>query len=87
MKLYLWLMKKFCKPGDLILDTHLGSGSSRIAAYQLGFDFVATEIDAQYWESQEKRFMDFKTTFNFSRAFDTQKQKCIQLNLIEQWEK
>ena len=37
-------------------DTHLGSGSSRIVAFKLGFDFYATEIDTEYFESQEKRF-------------------------------
>ena len=39
-----------------ILDTHLGSGSSRIAAYRKGFDFVGFEIDKDYFEAQEKRF-------------------------------
>ena len=67
VKLYLWLMQKFCKPGDSILDTHLGSGSSRIAAYQFGFDFVGTEIDKEYYESQEKRFQAFKTDFDFDQ--------------------
>jgi len=45
----------------LILDTHLGSGSSRIAAYKGGFNFVGFEIDAEYYEKQEKRFNDFKS--------------------------
>lgn len=40
----------------LIFDSHLGSGSSRIAAYGLGFDFYATEIDEEYFEAQEERF-------------------------------
>jgi len=55
-KLYAWLLKKYAKQGDKILDTHLGSGSSRIAAYKLGFDFYATEIDKDYFDAQEKRF-------------------------------
>ena len=38
------------KKDDMILDTHLGSGSSRIAAYDMGFDFVGTEIDTEYFE-------------------------------------
>ena len=42
--------------GMKILDTHLGSGSSRIAAYRNGFDFVGFEIDKDYFEAQEKRF-------------------------------
>jgi len=59
--LYEWQLMKFAKQGDLILDTHLGSGSSRIAAYKGGFNFVGFEIDAEYYEKQEKRFNDFKS--------------------------
>ena len=59
--LYDWLLSKYAKEGDLILDTHLGSGSSRIAAYKGGFNFVGFEIDAEYYEKQEKRFNDFKS--------------------------
>ena len=47
--------------GNLILDTHLGSGSSRIASYKGGFNFVGFEIDAEYYEKQEKRFNAFKS--------------------------
>ena len=46
--LYEWLLTHYAKQGDKILDTHLGSGSSRIAAYNLGFDFVGCEIDEDY---------------------------------------
>jgi len=54
--LYKWVLRNYAKPGDTILDTHLGSGSSRIAAYDLGFDFTAYELDKEYFEAQEKRF-------------------------------
>lgn len=60
VKLYKWLLTNYAKPGDRILDTHLGSGSSRIAAYDMGFDFVGYELDKDYFEAQEKRFNDFK---------------------------
>jgi site-specific DNA-methyltransferase (adenine-specific) len=59
LKLYDWLLKEFAVEGDLILDTHLGSGSSRIAAYKNGYDFTAFEIDQEYYEAQEKRFQTF----------------------------
>ena len=59
VKLYDWLLHNYAKPNDLILDTHLGSGSSRIAAYKGGFNFVGFEIDQEYYEKQEKRFNDF----------------------------
>jgi len=54
--LYEWLLMNYAKEGDKILDTHLGSGSSRIAAHKLGFEFVGCEIDKDYFEAQEKRF-------------------------------
>ena len=60
VKLYKWLLTNYAKPGDKILDTHLGSGSSRIAAYDMGFDFVGFELDKEYFEAQEKRFNTFK---------------------------
>ena len=58
-KLYDWILSKFANEGDLILDTHLGSGSSRIACYKAGLSFVGFEIDKDYWEAQEKRFKTF----------------------------
>ena len=54
--LYKWLLHNYAKQGDKILDTHLGSGSSRIAAYEMGFDFTAFELDTEYFEAQEKRY-------------------------------
>lgn len=58
--LYQWLLKNYAKEGDTILDTHLGSGSSRIACDKMGFDFVGTEIDPDYFAAQEKRWKDYK---------------------------
>ena len=54
--LYKWLLSNYAKHGDRILDTHLGSGSSRIAAYDMGFDFVGYELDAEYFDAMNKRF-------------------------------
>lgn len=54
--LYAWIFQHYAKPGDRILDTHLGSGSSRIAAWDAGLDFTGYEIDPEYFEAQEKRF-------------------------------
>ena len=55
--LYTWILTNYAKQGDKILDTHLGSGSSRIAAYNLGFDFTGYEIDTDYFAAQEERFL------------------------------
>lgn len=57
--LYQWIFKNYAKKGDKILDTHLGSGSSRIAAYDAGLDFVGCEIDKEYFDKQEQRFADY----------------------------
>ena len=57
--LYAWIFSRYAKPGDKILDTHLGSGSSRIAAYDAGLDFVGCEIDQDYFEAQEERFKSY----------------------------
>ena len=54
--LYTWIFQNYAKPGDKILDTHLGSGSSRIAAYEQDLDFVGFELEKTYFESQEERF-------------------------------
>jgi site-specific DNA-methyltransferase (adenine-specific) len=59
ISLYDWLLKNYAKEGDKILDTHVGSGSSRIAAHKGKFDFTGFEIDADYWQAQEKRYKDF----------------------------
>ena len=56
--LYKWLLKNYAKEGDKILDTHLGSGSSRIAAQDMKFDFVGCELDKDYFEAAEKRYQE-----------------------------
>ena len=58
--LYEWLLTNYANPGQSILDTHLGSGSSAIAAHNLGFDFVGTELDADYHAAASKRFEQHK---------------------------
>jgi site-specific DNA-methyltransferase (adenine-specific) len=69
IKLYKWILKNYAKEGDKIFDSHLGSGSSRIAAHDMGFDFVGTEIDKDYFDASEKRFQQYKSQF---KLFDTQ---------------
>ena len=55
IQLYKWLLSKYAKPGDKILDTHVGSASSLIACYEYGFDFIGFEIDKDYYEAAQKR--------------------------------
>lgn len=58
VKLYDWLLKNYAKEGDKILDTHLGSGSSAIAAHYGGFDFVGCELDIDYFNAAKQRIDD-----------------------------
>jgi len=61
IKLYEWLLMNYAKEGDLILDTHLGSGSNAIAAHRLGYEFWGFEIDKDYYDAAIKRLNLEKT--------------------------
>jgi site-specific DNA-methyltransferase (adenine-specific) len=61
--LYEWIFTNYAKEGDLILDTHLGSQSSRIAAYKAKLDFIGFELDKEYFEQGNQRFEEFKIQF------------------------
>ena len=58
--LYKWLLTNYAEKGDKILDTHVGSASSLIACYDLGFDYIGFELDEEYYlkakERMEKHF-------------------------------
>jgi site-specific DNA-methyltransferase (adenine-specific) len=56
VKLYQWLLDNYAKPGQRILDTHLGSGSSAIAAHYFGSEFVGCELDKKYYDAACERF-------------------------------
>ena len=57
--LYRWLLNHYAKQGDLIIDTHVGSGSSLIACHDMGFDAKGWEIDPNYYKSSKQRLDDF----------------------------
>jgi len=58
VKLYKWLLHNYTSEGDLILDTHLGSGSIAIACHQMKRKLIGYEIDAEYYEKACKRFKE-----------------------------
>ena len=58
--LYKWLLTKYAKQGDLILDTHVGSASSLIACEDMGFEYVGFELDSQYFKDANKRLENFR---------------------------
>jgi site-specific DNA-methyltransferase (adenine-specific) len=57
--LYEWIYQNYTSEGQKILDTHLGSGSSRIAARKNKLNFVGCEIDKEYFDKQEQRYQTF----------------------------
>lgn len=61
IELYKWIYSNFAKEGDTILDTHLGSGSSAIAAHQLGFKFTGIEINDYYYQKAKERLERYQS--------------------------
>jgi site-specific DNA-methyltransferase (adenine-specific) len=59
IKLYKWILQNYAKPGQTIFDSHVGSGSIRIACHDLGFDFEGCEIDSDYYKAQEERYQNY----------------------------
>ena len=59
VKLYDWIYQNYAKPGQVVLDTHLGSGSNRIAAHKYNLDFVGVELDPEYFYASVKRFEQY----------------------------
>lgn len=57
--LYRWLLNLYAKPGDVILDTHVGSGSSLIAFEETGHDYLGFEINKEYYDAAVQRLEDF----------------------------
>ena len=55
VSLYKWLLDKYAKQGDKILDTHLGSGSIAIACHDYKFDLTACELDKEYFDKSIER--------------------------------
>lgn len=71
--LYKWLLKNYAKPGDKILDTHVGSASSLIACHQMGFEYLGFEIDEEYYNKAKKRLDEVKaqqTIFSVRRVHE-----------------
>ena len=59
--LYEWLLTHYAKPGDKILDTHVGSTSSLVACHNMGFDYIGFEIDSDYWKAATERLEAVKS--------------------------
>ena len=74
--LYEWLLTKYAKPGDTILDTHVGSASSLIACHKHRHKFVGFELDPEYYKAAKARLdeeMAQTTIFDFIGGGETEK--------------
>jgi site-specific DNA-methyltransferase (adenine-specific) len=71
--LYKWLLTNYAKPGDKILDTHVGSASSLIACYDLGFDAVGFELDEEYYRISRERLENHMKQLRFSDMWEDEK--------------
>jgi site-specific DNA-methyltransferase (adenine-specific) len=71
--LYKWLLTNYAKPGDLILDTHVGSASSPIACHDLGFSAVGFEIDEDYYRISRERLENHMKQLRFSDMWEDEK--------------
>jgi len=78
--LYKWLLTNYAKPGDKILDTHVGSASSLIACYDLGFDAVGFELDEDYYHASLERLQKHQKQIRFDLP-DREQDKPEQLGL------
>jgi site-specific DNA-methyltransferase (adenine-specific) len=62
--LYKWILDKYAKPNDKILDTHLGSGSIAIACHDYGFDLTSCELDKEYFDKAMQRITNHTNQLN-----------------------
>ena len=73
VELYEWIFKNFAKPGDKIFDSHMGSQSSRIAAWKGNYDFYGCEIDENYFKKGEERFSRIESQTSLFLNMEEQK--------------
>ena len=79
--LYKWLLKNYAKPGQTIFDSHVGSGSIRIACHDMGYDFTGCELDPDYHAAQEDRFNTHKAQGQLFDPVELTKNEYVQVAL------
>ena len=79
--LYKWLLQNYAKPGQTIFDSHVGSGSIRIACHDMGYDFTGCELDPDYYAAQEERFNIHKAQEQLFDPIELTKNEYVQAEL------
>jgi len=79
--LYKWLLKNYAKPGQTIFDSHVGSGSIRIACHDMGYEFTGCELDPDYHAAQEDRFNTHKAQGQLFDPVELTKNEYVQVAL------
>ena len=69
VELYKWILSRYAEEGDKILDTHVGSASSLIACYDLGFEYLGFELDEDYYNEALDRLNEHKSQMNMFLDF------------------
>ena len=80
-ELYKWILKNYAKPGQTIFDSHVGSGSIRIACHDMGYDFTGCELDPDYHVAQEDRFNTHKAQGQLFDPVELTKNEYVQVAL------
>ena len=83
--LYKWLLSNYAKPGDKILDTHVGSASSLIACHQMGFEYWGFELDTDYYNAATERLNKVKAQVDIFEACELPKPE--QVSMINSYQK
>ena len=73
--LYEWLLNRYAKDGDIILDTHVGSASSLIACRNTNHKYVGFEIDEEYYRKAKKRLDQASAQMNIFDLLNDTKQE------------
>ena len=79
--LYAWILRKYAKQGQTIFDSHVGSGSIRIACHDMGYDFTGCELDPDYHAAQEDRFNTHKAQGQLFDPAELTKKESVQVAL------
>ena len=85
--LYKWQLANYAKPGDKLLDTHSGSGSFRIAAYDMGFDLVSCELDTDYCEDNKARYQKHIQQIDLFKPEEIQEKIYVDKELFNYFQK